>query len=127
MNELPLHVFVKILDYLLTVDAIRCRAVCKSWLDLIDQFVLDELNVFYEQRQSTKYLQFRNRFMDPNRSISFGEPTLHRLLIGNDSEQFGCLFRNLKKFSFEQNSEESIYTYALLEKWISTFIRSYCA
>ena len=100
MKELPVLVLLKILDHLPTLDAIRYRAVCKSWRDTIDQFFPDELNVFYGQRQYMKYFQFRKCFMDPNRSISFDDPSLKRLVFGN--EKFAFLFRNLKKFSLEQ-------------------------
>ena len=119
MNELPVHVLLKVLDSLPTVEAIRCRVVCKSWLALIDQFVLDELNLFYDQRQCLKYFQFRNCFLDPNRSISFDESSFDRLVIEN--EQFGYLFRNLKKFAFGQYFEYWPRNYLELEKLISVW------
>ena len=120
MKELPLHVLLKILDFVPTVEAIRCRAVCKSWLDLIDQFVLDELNVFFDQKQYRKYYQFRKCFTNPNRSISFEQSAFYRLVI--DDERFGHLFRNLKKFAFEEDHsrhDENCYD---LEILISTFM-----
>ena len=118
MNELPVNILLKVLDFLPTVEAILCRAVCKSWLALIDQSVLDELNLFYDQRQHTMYFQFRKCFLDPKRSISFDHPcSFYNLVIGN--EQFGYLFRNLKKFAFEQCFERWPENYEKLEKLTS--------
>ena len=117
MDELPCHVLLKVLECLPTLDAIRYRAVCKCWLDLIDQFVLDELNMFYFKRQYTTYLQFRKCFMDPNRSISF-RGSLYKLVFEN--EKFAFLFRNLKKFAFVQGSSWN-YNYDELEKLISKY------
>ena len=117
MDELPVHVLLKVLDSLPTVDAIRCRVVCKSWLALIDQFVLDELNVFHGQRQYTKFFQFRKCFLNPKRSISFAKSSFDRLVIEN--EQFDYLFRNLKKFALE-TAEFWPENNGKLEKLIST-------
>ena len=120
MKELPVLVLLKILDHLPTVDAIRYRVVCKSWRDLIDQFVLNELNVFHE-RQCTKYLQLQKCFMNLNRSISFNKHFLERLVYGN--EKFAFLFRNLKKFSFQQHQywRNSSKKFGKLKKLISMF------
>ena len=118
MNELPLLVLLKILCCLPTVVAIRCRAVCKSWLDLIDQFVLDELNVFWDKRQHRKYFQFRKCFLNPNRSISFGQSAFDRLVIEN--KRFDHLFRNLKKFAFEGDSSQYDANGYDLKRLIST-------
>ena len=118
MDELPVHVLLKVLDSLPTVDAIRCRVVCKSWLALIDQFVLDELNVFIGKRQSTKFFQFRKCFLNPKRSISFAESSFDRLVIEN--EQFSHLFRNLKKFALERTAKCWPENNGKLEKLIST-------
>ena len=116
MNELPAHVLLKILDSLPSVDAIRCRVVCKSWLALIDRFVLDELNVFYGQRQCTKYYQFRKCFMNPKRSISF-DGSFYGLVTGN--QKFDYLFRNLKRFAFQEDYCRQHKKYPKLEKLIS--------
>ena len=118
IQKLPLLVFLKVLDYLPTLDAIRCRTVCKSWRDLIDQFVLDELNVFHDERQHTKYLQLQKCFTNLNRSISFEFTSYYRLVIQN--EQFHRLFKNLKKFSYQQHYFElSSSDYQKLQKLIS--------
>ena len=120
MDELPVLALLKVLDYLPTVDAIRYRAVCKSWRSLIDQFVLNELNVFHDQKQHPKFLHLQKCFMNPNRSISFDGPSLERLVLEN--EKFARLFRNLKKFSFVQHVlywGRTYRNYHKLEKLIS--------
>ena len=109
MGELPFLVMLKVLDYLPTVDAIRYRAVCKFWRSPIDQFVLNELNVFHMERQHSKYLQLRKCYMNPNRSISIDQPSLERLVLGN--EQFARFFRNLKKLSYQQHQSCRAYQF----------------
>lgn len=94
MNELPENVQFKILDFLPTLDAIRCRAVCKLWLALIDQFVLDELNVSFIPTGKRKYFELANCCSKLNKSIS--SRTFHRIVA-----KVGYLLGNLKKFSFD--------------------------
>lgn len=102
MNKLPVNVQLKILDSLFTKDAIKCRLVCRTWHDLVDQFVLDELNLFFSERQHTEFFDLRNCLSNLNKSLSFPEHVFTRLVIEN--EQFYRLFRNVKKFFFKQDS-----------------------
>lgn len=119
MGELPFLVLLKVLNYLPTVDTTRCRAVCKLWRSFIDQFVHNELNVFHNQRQYTKYFQLQKRFSNLNKSISFERNSaLERVVLEN--EQFARLFKNLKKFSFiKQLSFLNFRNHRELEKLIS--------
>lgn len=110
MNELPEHVQFKILDFLPTLDAIRCRAVCKLWLALLDQFVLDELNVFLEERQCTKYFELANCFSQLNKSIS--SQTFDRIVV----KKVDYLFGNLRKFSFGHDATNQLRKYFDLQK-----------
>ena len=116
MDKLPLLVVLKVLDYLPMVDVFRCRAVCKSWRATIDQFVLDELNVFIGERRYTKYLQLQKRFMNFNRSISFEYDAFYKRVVGK--KKYVRLFRNLKKFSYQQQYDY-LTTFDELEKLIS--------
>ena len=101
MNELPANVLLKILDSLPTKDAIRCRLVCRAWHELIEQFVLDELNIFLSIRQHTEYFDFRKCFSNLNKSLSFPVHLFSKLV--SENEQFYRLFRNVKKFFFKQH------------------------
>ena len=107
MKEFPVLVLLKILDYLPTMDAIRYRTVCKFWRATIDQSVLDELNIFLDRRQYSKYLHLQKCYLNPNRSISIDQHFLEKLVFGN--EQFALFFRNLRKFSYQQHQSCRAY------------------
>lgn len=83
-------------------DVIRCRLVCKLWKGVIDEFVLDELNLFLYERQYTVWFDLQKCSSHLNKSLSFANrEVLSRLSIEN--EQFHCLFKNLKKLFFKQD------------------------
>ena len=119
MDGLPMNILLKILDLLHTKDAIRCRAVCQTWHTLIDQFVLDELNLFADQMQYSEYFEYRKCRSNLNKSISLSNDNnlLGRIVIKN--EKFYHLFRNVKKFFFVQEGQKNDDSEHDLEMFIS--------
>ena len=107
VNELPFFVLLKILDSLPVKDAIRFRRVCRTWQSLIDEFVLDELNLFLYQRQYTEWFDLRKCSSHLNKSLSFTGREFVPLVIEN--EKFYCLFRKLKTLFFKQDSSRIEY------------------
>ena len=119
MNELPVFQ-LKILDSLPVKDAIMCRLVCKTWHDLIDKFVLDELNFFLFETQYIEWFDFRKCSSHLNKSLSFANKKVFLSLVV-ENEKFYCLFQNLKKLFLKQEPswiEEGLKDHDL-EKLIS--------
>ena len=91
MTSLPVEIYVKIFDRLAMKEAIGCRAVCKYWREVLDQFVLIELNLFFYRPPEPSQWIFHPSFYRPEKLLSF---KFHKVLA-NDSFRF--VFRNLKK------------------------------
>ena len=91
MESLPAEIYVQIFNYLPVNEAIKCRTVCKLWRQVLDQFVLVELNLFFYQPLELNQWIFHPSFYQPDKLLHF---KFQKVI---ENENFRFVFRNLKK------------------------------
>lgn len=91
MTNLPVELFMKIFDYLKLGEIIKCRTVCALWREIIDQFVLTELSIFFYKCSELCQWIFDPAFFNSNRLLYFRSRKV------TSDERFRFVFRNLRK------------------------------